>query len=340
MKTTLSYRLSSVVILAAAMFLLAAARPKPAVIDVPKGKWNTNLTSGVRAALKPGTPAMIMLSANWCPDCKRMKKAVFADERVQSMLSGWNTIYIDTDTYPTAMDEFKTKWIPTVVLLDSKGKELSRAHDDMTPDQFVAWANDMRQRSERLAEIDKALEKELNDPMWLKRKIGELAELGMYAVKVDRRVMVANIDRFKEALECTKQAEATGTKIPHDSMIFFATIMEAIGGSTRSASHQLAEFEKKGFHPDESMFWQAAILRFEQQDAATAAKQAQQEPPKTDYAKLNDAFNAYLKKYPAGEYVDQARRMIDTLKKEEEGAQKAAAKAATQKTKEPVAKEK
>lgn len=334
--TILFHRAAAVVILTASVLLMAAARPKPAVIELPKGNWNTNLTSGVQAALKPDVPAMVMLSANWCPDCKRMKKAVFTDLRVQAMLNDWNTIYIDTDTYPTLMDVFKTKWIPTVVLLDTKGDELSRAQDDMTPEQFVAWANDMCARSAMLAELDAQLAKRPTNKNLLPKKADTLADLGMFTIKVDQRVMIANVARLTEALKCYENTYACGANI-----VFIPIVIDAVNGKTKEASDELNAFENQ--FPKETLggdvlFWQAAIVRLEQQAAARAAKAAKTTPPTADYAKMSGAFAAYLAKYPKGRYADAAQRMIETLKSEQANDQKAAAKQAKRKTPAPIEK--
>ncbi len=331
------HRAASVAFLACAIFLMAAAHPVPKVIDTPHGAWNTDLTSGLLAVLKPGVPAMVMVSANWCPDCKLMKQAVFTDAGVQAALKDWNTVYVDWDTYPQPRDALKVIAIPTIIALDSRGEELSRVQDDMTAGQFAAWAKDMRARSDRLAELDARLAKTPRDPKLLDDKSGELAALGLFMSKVDPRVMIANAARLGAAIECAGQAGAAGRRTPSDSVEFLEMAREAVGGNTRDAAAKLAAFAKKNSRADDVLFWQGAIARIDQLNAARQAKAAKTTPPPVDYPKLAGAFQAYLDKYPSGRYADPARRTIETLKREQASAQKAAAKAAKAKATPPAA---
>ncbi|MCE5228255.1 thioredoxin family protein [bacterium] len=330
-KFALIQRTISIILMASAVFLMGARRDGPIKIEPPQGTWKTNFTSGVLAARKPGMCTMVMFSATWCPDCKRMKANVFTNEAVQKKLLQWDTMYVDIDMYPKLADEYKTPAIPTVILLDTKGRELTRVQDDMTTGQFIAWTDDMLARNAAFEKLDKQLAKKPKNAKLLMKKADMLADLGLTMVKVEPRVMIPMPMRLQEALDCYKQASAAGAKVPASQIEYIGIVMQALNGDMDAATRRFAEFERqypKDPHAADAMFWRAVLVRIAQVNAIKNAPDKKTAPLRTDYKPVQAMFQAYLDKYPNGRYADPARRIFGQIKGDQEAAKKAAEKEA------------
>lgn len=114
----------------------------------PKG-WETDVDAALALAKKENKAVMLEFTgSDWCPPCMMMSKKVFSKEEFQKAASK-NYILVHLD-YPKGdpelkkkneplLQKYKVEGYPTIILLDSNGKEFSRffAMEHPTVEGFV-----------------------------------------------------------------------------------------------------------------------------------------------------------------------------------------------------------
>jgi thiol:disulfide interchange protein DsbD len=99
---------------------VAPSRSKPPA-DAPEP-----VASSLAKARETNRLLFIDFYAEWCAPCKVLEENVFPDSRVQKALEGYVFIKVDTDEFPAAGEHFDVAAMPTLLVLDSQGKELHR----------------------------------------------------------------------------------------------------------------------------------------------------------------------------------------------------------------------
>lgn len=97
-------------------------------------------------------PLLIDFTADWCKACKRLSNETFADARVRSKAGHFVALKIDVSVREDLADEEQERLeakfdevkkrhgvvgLPTVIVLDSTGKERLRLNDFVGPDEFL-----------------------------------------------------------------------------------------------------------------------------------------------------------------------------------------------------------
>ncbi|MEW5807168.1 MAG: thioredoxin fold domain-containing protein [Acidobacteriota bacterium] len=90
-------------------------------------------------ARKENKDIMIFFYTDWCAWCKAMDRHIFADKKVAEFLKNLVTIRINAEKGdgPTFVRRFKVDSYPTVVFLDSWGKEINRINGFLPPAYFL-----------------------------------------------------------------------------------------------------------------------------------------------------------------------------------------------------------
>jgi len=129
-----------------------AALATSAFAKAPKG-WETNVEAAIELAKKDNKAVMLEFTgSDWCPPCIMMNKKVFSKKEFVSEASK-NFVLVHLD-FPRGdkelaeknepyAKEYKIEGFPTVVLLDSDGKEFNRFFASEYPDteKFLAHLN-------------------------------------------------------------------------------------------------------------------------------------------------------------------------------------------------------
>ena len=92
--------------------------------------WEDYSQSRFEAAFVMNRPVMIDFSAEWCLPCKELDIYTFSDERVVALSDKFESLIVDLtridDAKLAAKKKFDVLGVPTVILFDGSGKEVSR----------------------------------------------------------------------------------------------------------------------------------------------------------------------------------------------------------------------
>lgn len=127
----------------AAMTVGAAALVSTAFAKAPKG-WETDVEAAIAIAKKEDKAVMLEFTgSDWCPPCIMMNKKVFSKKEFLTKASkDFVLVHLDfpngdpelkKKNQPLA-EKYKIEGFPTVILLDSDGKEFDRFFASQYPD--------------------------------------------------------------------------------------------------------------------------------------------------------------------------------------------------------------
>ncbi len=92
---------------------------------------------GMLAAGSMEKPVIIDFYADWCLPCIAMEQGTYPDQRVVSELRDFIAIKVDTQKRIDIESKYGVTYYPTVVFLNSKGKEVSRYIGYLGPEEMV-----------------------------------------------------------------------------------------------------------------------------------------------------------------------------------------------------------
>lgn len=126
----------SVIIIALAVWMLWPAEKK-------SPDWQEFTIAGYEQVLDSGNSKMIIdFYADWCIPCKELDALTFSDERVIEKAKDFSTYKVDmTSTMDERTEEIRKKFnivgMPTVLIFDSKGNEVSRITGFVNAEKFL-----------------------------------------------------------------------------------------------------------------------------------------------------------------------------------------------------------
>lgn len=71
-------------------------------------------------------PTLVYFTADWCPPCRTMRDEAWVDTEVVAAAEPYTPVMIDNDANPALVTSFRVSGIPTVIVLDTFGKEVHR----------------------------------------------------------------------------------------------------------------------------------------------------------------------------------------------------------------------
>ncbi len=122
--------------------------------------WETDLAKAKELAKKEKKSVLVEFTgSDWCPPCIHMRKEVFSKQEFVNQVKK-NYVLVELDfpkkdaelakkNRPLA-EEYKIDGYPTIILLDSEGKEFSRFTASEYPDidSFVKALNDRLEKKD------------------------------------------------------------------------------------------------------------------------------------------------------------------------------------------------
>ena len=141
-------KLASIVPAVAGAFLFISwlNAPKELTVDpnAPKIEWaQKEAESAVLAkATTDKKPVLVDFGATWCKACMELEEQTFPDARVRTEVSRFSALHVDAtddddEAVKTLQKKYKVVGLPTLILLDSSGKEQARFNEFVPPDKFV-----------------------------------------------------------------------------------------------------------------------------------------------------------------------------------------------------------
>ncbi len=123
------------------LFLILAITPAGA----ESTRWYT-YEEGILASSTMEKPVFIEFYADWCSPCIAMEENTYPDPRVISELRDFVAIKVDTQKRIDIETKYGIAYYPTMVLLDPKGKEITRYIGYLGPEDIVKFIRDSRGR--------------------------------------------------------------------------------------------------------------------------------------------------------------------------------------------------
>jgi len=100
-------------------------------------KWVEGMDAGLKAAAAEKKPAMVDFYAEWCGWCKKLDEETYTDAKVKAKAQSFVCVKVDADEDKESASKYASEGLPTIVFLDSSGKEIHRIVGYKPAEEFL-----------------------------------------------------------------------------------------------------------------------------------------------------------------------------------------------------------
>lgn len=139
-------------------FALAGAKEISPTAEKSAGVawYDGTIDAALAEAKASGRPLMVDVFATWCGPCHELDKQVFSRADVATEAERWLPVKVDAENAPGG-PEFAEKYhvvgFPTVLFIDSEGKEIDRIFGYVGPEAFLSTMKDYAEGRGTLADL-------------------------------------------------------------------------------------------------------------------------------------------------------------------------------------------
>lgn len=105
-------------------------------------RWQTNLETAKRQAIRSQRMILIHFWADWCQRCKQMEREVFGRPEVAATLeTAFVPVKVDCDHFPYTPQQYGVSRLPADVILSPDGQPIDKITGIVDPSEYVARLN-------------------------------------------------------------------------------------------------------------------------------------------------------------------------------------------------------
>ena len=91
-----------------------------------ENEWGKDLKQGLQTAKESSRPVLIDFWASWCQPCKAMETQLWNTPEGKKLISKFTLVRLNFDTASDSIRKYHVVSVPTVILADSWGNQLTR----------------------------------------------------------------------------------------------------------------------------------------------------------------------------------------------------------------------
>lgn len=118
-----------------AVWFVAYEPPAPTI------RWETNLEASIVAARTAHRPVLVDFGAAWCAACEELLHQTFSVDDVRREAERFTAVKVDATEPTPAIEALQTRYhvqgLPTVLLINSEGREVDRVTQFIPADQML-----------------------------------------------------------------------------------------------------------------------------------------------------------------------------------------------------------
>jgi thioredoxin-related protein len=127
-------------------------------LSAEENPWLQDLDAALGRANATKRMVLLDIYAPWCGYCRKLQRDVYPSAEVRKESAKFVLVRINGEEHPRVMRQYGVRGFPTVILLDSGGKEMDRIDGYMPSRAFARKLRDVERRQGRGNDILQQLE--------------------------------------------------------------------------------------------------------------------------------------------------------------------------------------
>jgi thiol:disulfide interchange protein len=99
--------------------------------------WGHSLADGLKQAAEQKKPLMVDFYTDWCGWCKRLDEETYRDSKVVAKAKEFVAVKVNAEQDSDSAAKYSVDGFPTIVFLNSSGKEIHRVAGFAPPSDFL-----------------------------------------------------------------------------------------------------------------------------------------------------------------------------------------------------------